>query len=97
MIAIRIHEPGGPEKLQQEDFLTPEPGEGELLVRLEAIGVNRGDMQLRLGSHGQPMLLTPGREGAGVVEALGPRVSGFAVGGRVAHLPSLNPKERLTV
>ncbi len=87
MKAIRVHEPGGPEKLQLEDIPTPTPGEGELLVKLEAIGVNYTDVQLRLGTSGTPMPATPGREGAGVVEALGPGVSGFAVGGRVAYAP----------
>lgn len=87
MKAIRIHEPGGPEKLQLEEIPTPEPEEGELLVRLEAIGVNYTDVQLRRGTHGIPMPVTPGREGAGVVEALGPGVSGFAVGDRVAYAP----------
>ena len=50
MKAIRIHTPGGPGQLQLEELPTPEPGEGELLVRLEAIGVNYTDVQLRLGA-----------------------------------------------
>ena len=69
MKVIRVNEPGGPEKLQLEELPTPEPGEGELLVRLEAIGVNYTDVQLRLGSHGSPMPVTPGREGAGETRA----------------------------
>lgn len=87
MKAIRVHRPGGPEQLKLEDVPTPDPGEGELLVRLEAIGVNYTDVQLRLGTHDTPMPVTPGREGAGVVEALGAGTAGFAVGDRVAYAP----------
>lgn len=87
MKAIRIHEPGGPDVLRLEELSRPEPGPGELRIRLEAIGVNYTDVQLRLGTHGVPMPVVPGREGAGVIEALGEGVSGFAVGERVAWAP----------
>ena len=87
MKAIRVHKPGGPEVLKLEEISKPSPAEGELLVRLEAIGVNFTDVQLRRGSHDVPMPVIPGREGAGTVEALGSGVTGFAVGDRVAYAP----------
>ncbi len=87
MRAIRVHRPGGPEVLQLEDLPLPAPGPGELRVRLEAIGVNYTDVQLRLGNHGVPMPVTPGREGAGVVDAVGDGIADFAIGERVAWAP----------
>jgi len=74
---------GGPE---WEEFLdVPEPvaGEGELLVRVRAAGVNPGDWRLREGSYGPVAPAVLGREVAGTVAALGPGVSGFAVGDEV--------------
>ena len=87
MKAIRVYKPGGPEVLKLEEIAKPSPAEGELLVRLEAIGVNFTDVQLRRGNHDVPMPVIPGREGAGTVEALGPGVTGFDVGDRVAYAP----------
>jgi NADPH2:quinone reductase len=87
MKAVRVHEIGGPEVLKYEEVPTPTPGEGELLVRLAASGVNYTDVQLRAGRNPVPLPATPGREGAGVVEALGPGATGFAEGDRVAYAP----------
>ena len=87
MKAIRVHQPGGPEELKLEEIPDPVPGAGELLLRMEAIGVNYTDVQLRLGTHGLAMPTTPGREGAGVIEAIGEGVEGFQVGERVAYAP----------
>ena len=91
MKAIRVYKPGGPEELNLEEIAKPSPAEGELLVRLEAIGVNFTDVQLRRGNHNVPMPVIPGREGAGTVEALGAGVTGFAVGDRVAYAPVQPP------
>jgi NADPH2:quinone reductase len=83
--AIRIHENGGPEKLQWEEVDVPEPGPGEVRVRNTAIGLNYIDTYHRSGLYPMPMPLTLGSEGAGVVEAVGPRVKEFKVGDRVAY------------
>ena len=71
---------GGPEVESFLDVPEPTPGEGELLVRVRAAGVNPGDWRLREGSYGPVAPAVLGREVAGTVAALGPGVSGFAVG-----------------
>ena len=84
--AIRIHRPGGPEVLVVEDVATPPPRANEARVRHTAIGVNFIDVYFRTGLYppgDHPF--TPGMEAAGVIEALGPGVQGFAVGDRVAY------------
>ena len=74
---------GGPEVEAFLDVPEPTPGEGELLVRVRAAGVNPGDWRLREGSYGPVAPAVLGREVAGTVAALGPAVSGFAVGDEV--------------
>lgn len=83
MKAIRIHEAGGPEVLRFEDVPDPVPGAGELLVDVEATGVNYIEVYQREGLYPLQRPFTPGAEAAGVVSALGPAVTGFAVGDRV--------------
>ncbi|WP_326587197.1 quinone oxidoreductase family protein [Streptomyces sp. NBC_01294] len=78
MRAVRIEEFGGPEVLVPVELPDPVAGPGEVLVRVEAAGVNRADALTRSGSYhraGRPPLL-PGLEAAGTVVALGPGVSG---------------------
>ena len=85
MHAIRIHEYGGPEVLRYEEVSASEPGAGEARVRIEAAGLNYIDVYHRTGLYpSASMPFTPGREGAGVVEAVGPGVTGINVGDRVA-------------
>jgi len=84
MKAIRIHAPGGPEALVLDELPTPAPKAGELLVRVEAAGVNFIDVYHRTGHYKTPLPLGLGREGAGVVEAVGDGCIGVAVGDRVA-------------
>src|SRR5919109_1009536 len=85
MRAIRVYEHGGPEVLTPEDVPDPEPGDGEVVIRLEAAGVNMIDVQQRAGAYaGIELPFTPGTEGAGEVEAIGSGVYGFAPGDRVA-------------
>ncbi len=84
MRAIRVHRTGGPEVLQLEELPTPRPGAGEALVRVEAAGVNFIDVYVRTGAYGGEMPMTPGSEGAGVVEAVGDGVNDVRVGQRVA-------------
>jgi NADPH:quinone reductase len=83
MNAIRIHETGGPEALQLEVLPDPAPGAGELLIDVEAIGVNFIDVYQREGLYPLQRPFTPGAEAAGTVSALGPGVTNFAVGDRV--------------
>ncbi|NLF66350.1 MAG: alcohol dehydrogenase catalytic domain-containing protein, partial [Chloroflexi bacterium] len=84
MQAIRIHEFGGPEVLRLEEIPVPEPGDGQALVRLEAIGLNFIDVYNRMGAYPSELPLTLGREGAGVVEAVGANVTEVKAGDRVA-------------
>ena len=89
MKAIRIHAHGGPEVLCWEEIELPEPGAGAVRVRHIAIGVNFSDVNVRRGGFYLarplqfPVIL--GNEAAGVVERLGPAVSGFKAGERVVY------------
>jgi len=85
MKAMRVHEPGGSEVMKFEDIDTPQPGEGELLVKLDACGVNFIDTYQRSGLYPMPLPFTPGNEGGGVVEAVGGGVSEFATGDAVCY------------
>jgi NADPH2:quinone reductase len=87
--AIRIHAHGGPEVLQWESFDPGEPGRGEVLIRQTAVGLNFIDVYERTGLYPNPLPMGLGHEAAGVIEALGPRVRGFAVGARVAYAHTL--------
>ncbi|MCA9677232.1 MAG: quinone oxidoreductase [Kofleriaceae bacterium] len=71
MHAIRVHEPGGPERLQLDELSTPAPGPGQALVRVDFAGVNYIDVYHRTGLYPLPRPIALGREGAGVVEAVG--------------------------
>ena len=84
MRAIQISKTGGPEVLEIVDLPVPEPGVGQVLVRVEASGVNFIDTYLREGRYPAPLPFVPGQEAAGTVQALGVDVQGFAVGDRVA-------------
>ena len=84
MKAIRVHEIGGPEVLRLEDVPEPAPGPGEIVVRLEAIGINFIEVYQRTGQYPMTFPYTPGREGAGVVTAVGEGVTSLRVGDRVA-------------
>jgi NADPH:quinone reductase len=84
MRAIVIERNGGPEVLEPRDRPAPEPGPGELLVALEAAGVNFRDVYERRGGYGTPPPLVAGAEGAGTVVATGPGVSELGPGERVA-------------
>ena len=83
--AMRIYEHGGPEKLRWEEVQVAAPGEGQVLVRSTAVGLNFIDTYQRSGLYPMPLPFTPGSEGAGVVEAVGPKVKEFKVGDRVAY------------
>ncbi len=85
MKAIRVHVPGGPEVLRYEDVPTPTPQAGQVLVRVEAAGVNFIDTYQRSGFYKVALPFTLGQEAAGVVTALGPGVTEPSVGARVAY------------
>lgn len=87
---VRLHEHGGPEVLRLEEVEVGAPGAGEVRLRIEAIGLNRSEAVFRAGHYPvKPKLPAPmGYEAAGIVEALGESVSGFAVGERVCVLPT---------
>src|SRR5688572_14292859 len=83
--AIRIHETGGPDKLQWEEVQVGDPGPGQVRVRNTAVGLNFIDTYHRSGLYPLQLPLTLGSEGAGVIEAVGPKVKEFKVGDRVAY------------
>ncbi len=83
--AIRIHTPGGPEVLKWEAIELGAPGPGELRIRHTAVGLNYIDTYHRTGAYPVPLPSVIGMEGAGIVEAMGANVSGFAAGDRVAY------------
>lgn len=83
MKAYGFTEIGGPDKQAFLDVPVPTPGPDELLVRVRAAGVNPGDWRLREGSYGVSGPAVLGREVAGTVVAVGPGVTGFAVGDEV--------------
>ena len=83
--AIRIHEVGGPEVLRWEEIEVGEPGPGQVRIRQTAAGLNFIDVYHRTGLYPQPLPFTPGVEGAGVVESVGPGVEGLNEGDRVAY------------
>ncbi len=85
MKAIRIHEYGGPEVLRYENTPMPEPGAGEARVKIEAAGLNFIDVYHRMGRYPVEPPITPGVEGAGIVDAVGPGVSDLEPGDRVVY------------
>ncbi|NEC31173.1 NAD(P)H-quinone oxidoreductase [Streptomyces sp. SID8111] len=90
MYAITIPEPGGPEALVWDEVPDPEPGEGEVLVEVVAGAVNRADILQRQGFYNPPPGASPypGLECSGRITALGPGVTGWAVGDEVCALLS---------
>jgi NADPH:quinone reductase len=83
--AVRIHSYGGPEVLRWDSIEVPDPGPGQVRVRHTAIGLNFIDTYERTGLYAVTFPAVLGREAAGVVEAVGPRVSQVKVGDRVAY------------
>ncbi len=88
MTGIEIAQPGGPEVLTPVTLPVPQPGAGELLIRVAAAGVNRPDVLQRKGVYPPPPGASPlpGLEVAGTVAALGPDSGGWAVGDPVCAL-----------
>lgn len=86
MKAIQIQETGGPEVLKPVELPIPEPGPGQVLIRVEAIGVNFIEIYFRKGTYKSTLPMTPGTEAAGTIEKLGPGVTGFTEGELVASV-----------
>ena len=83
--SILMHENGGPEKMQLEDVEVGSPGPGQVKIRHTAIGLNFIDVYTRSGLYQTPMPNAVGREAAGVIVEVGPKVKGFKKGDRVAY------------
>ncbi|MBT2247249.1 quinone oxidoreductase [Arthrobacter sp. BHU FT2] len=88
--AIVAQQAGGPEVLAYTEVERPEPGPGQLLVKVAAAGVNFIDTYKRGGVYKVPYPFIPGGEAAGTVEAVGDGVTAFAAGDRVATAEGLN-------
>ncbi len=102
--AVRVHETGGPEVLTYEDIEVPAPGKGEVRIRQRASGLNFIDTYFRTGLYKAPTLpFIAGNEASGDVIEVGPGVTGFHPGDRVAYTFALGgyaserimPAERL--
>jgi NADPH2:quinone reductase len=89
MKAIQIHLNGGPEVLQLVDLPIPEPGPGQVLIRVEATGVNFIEVYFRKGVYKATLPITLGSEAAGTVEELGPGVTGFSAGDSVVSVSAI--------
>ena len=89
MKAVFFRKHGGNEVLEHGDWPTPEPGPGDVRISIRAAAMNRLDVFVRDGIPGVPLPQVPGADGAGVVDAVGPGVSGFAPGDRVLIQPGL--------
>ncbi|MGC4772002.1 NAD(P)H-quinone oxidoreductase [Micromonospora sp. DT44] len=88
MRAITVPQPGGPDALVWAEVPDPEPGPGEVIVRVRASGVNRADLLQRQGHYPPPPSAPAylGLECSGVIDAIGPEVTGWAVGQEVCAL-----------
>jgi NADPH:quinone reductase-like Zn-dependent oxidoreductase len=90
--AVRFHRAGGPEVMQFENLEVGAPGQGEMRVRVEAIGLNRAEAMFRSSAYLEPPKLPArlGYEASAVVEALGPGVNGFRPGDPVSVIPAFS-------
>jgi NADPH:quinone reductase-like Zn-dependent oxidoreductase len=95
---VRFHQTGGPEVLRLEDVPIPQPGEGEVRLRVKAIGLNRAEVMFRTGQYlVNPVLpSTLGYEASGIVEATGPGVDPSLAGKTMSSVPSF-PADRYGV
>ncbi len=82
--AVRIHSAGGADALRYEEVPTPSPGAGQVLVRIEAVGVNFIEIYQRTGLYKVALPLTLGSEAAGTIESVGPGVTMLKAGDRIA-------------
>jgi NADPH2:quinone reductase len=83
--AIRIYETGGPEVLKWEDITLNAPSKGEVRLKHTAVGLNFIDCYQRSGLYPVDLPLTLGSEAVGIIEAIGPDVTGLSIGQRVSY------------
>jgi NADPH:quinone reductase len=85
MKAIRVHQFGGPEVLKLEEIPTPRPNDGQVVLRVRAVGVNPYDTYMRAGTYAikPPLPYTPGSDAAGTIEAVGTGITKVKPGDRV--------------
>jgi NADPH:quinone reductase-like Zn-dependent oxidoreductase len=95
---VRFHRVGGPEVLILEDLPAPQPGKGEVRIKVGAIGLNRAEVMFRSGQYlYQPEFpSTLGYEASGTVEEIGPGVTGLKPGDRVSSVPSFSMRDYYT-
>ena len=93
MKAIRVHQYGGPDVLKLEEVPEPQAGPGQVVLRVQAVGVNPVDTSIRTGAYSKvvPLPYTPGSDAAGVVEAVGDGVRHVAPGDRVFVTGTTSP------
>lgn len=89
---VRFYETGGAEVLKIEELPLAEPGEGEVRLTVEAIGLNRAEVMFRQGQYLENPELPSrlGYEAAGIIDAVGPGTSGIRIGDRVSTIPSFS-------
>jgi NADPH:quinone reductase-like Zn-dependent oxidoreductase len=89
---VRFHQHGGPEVLRIDDIEVPPPGDGEVRMRVKAIGLNRAEALMRAGNYiERPRLPSRlGLEAAGIIESIGEGVSGIAIGDAVSVIPPIS-------
>jgi NADPH:quinone reductase-like Zn-dependent oxidoreductase len=89
---VRFHKLGGPEVLQIDELPLPEPGKGEVRLKVKAIGLNRAEVMFRRGQYlEQPLLPAKnGYEASGVVDAVGPDVDKGWLGRKVSTIPAFS-------
>ena len=85
MRKIVVHQYGDPDVMQIEDAPMPQPGAGQVRVKIAASGLNFIDTYKRSGAYKAALPFTPGEEAAGTVDAVGEGVSGFSAGDPVAY------------
>ena len=89
---IRFHETGEADVLKVEDVPLTEPGDGEVRLKVEAIGLNRAEVMFRRGQYLENPELPSrlGYEASGIIDAVGPGTSGITIGDRVSVIPSFS-------
>lgn len=97
MKAVRVHSPGGVDKLTVEEISLPEIKPDQVLVRNSFAGINYIDTYHRSGVYPVTMPFVLGREGAGIIEAVGEKVDGLRAGERVAYVGSFSYAEYTAV
>ena len=89
---VRFHSIGGPENLKLEDLPSREPGQGEVKLRVQAVGLNRAEALFMRGLYGEPPEVPSriGYEASGIVESVGPGVDASWIGKKVATIPGFS-------